>query len=60
MAKKNEGFFASTRKERKKIQWPSRQTTLQYTGLVLFISAITGVVIYLLDQLFAFLLGFIL
>lgn len=60
MAKKNEGFFASTRRERKKIQWPSRQTTLQYTGLVLFISAITGVVIYLLDQLFAFLLGFIL
>ena len=60
MANKNEGFFASTRRERKKIQWPSKQTTLQYTALVLFISAITGVVIYLLDQLFAFLLGFIL
>lgn len=60
MAKKKEGFFASTKREGKKIQWPSKQTTLQYTGLVLLISLITGVAIYLLDQLFAFLLGFIL
>lgn len=58
-AKKNEGFFASTKKERKKIQWPSKEITFQYTGLVLLISAITGVAIYLLDKLFAFLLGFI-
>ena len=59
MAKKNEGFFASVRRERKKIQWPDKQTTIQYTLLVLAISAITGVIIWLLDMLFANLLGFI-
>ena len=59
MAKKNEGFFASVRRERKKIQWPDKQTTIQYTLLVLAISAITGIVIWLLDMLFANLLGFI-
>lgn len=59
MAKKNEGFFASVKRERKKIQWPNKQTTVQYTLLVLVISAITGVIIWLLDMLFANLLGFI-
>ena len=59
MAKKDEGFFAGVAKERKKIQWPDKQPTLQYTLLVLLISAITGVVIWLLDMLFANLLGFI-
>ena len=59
MAKKDEGFFASVSRERKKIQWPDKQTTLQYTLLVLAISAVTGVVIWLLDMLFANLLGFI-
>ncbi len=59
MAKKNEGFFASVKRERKKIQWPDKQTTIQYTLLVLAISAITGIVIWLLDMLFANLLGFI-
>ena len=60
MAKKDEGFLASTRRERKKIQWPTRKVTLEYSLLVIVISAITGILIYLLDQLFAFLLGFIL
>ena len=59
MAKKNEGFFASVKRERKKIQWPDKQTTIQYTLLVLAISAVTGIVIWLLDMLFANLLGFI-
>ena len=59
MAKKNEGFFASVKRERKKIQWPSKKTTVEYTALVLAISALTGVVIWLLDKLFAYLLGFI-
>ena len=56
MAKKDEGFFASVRRERKKIQWPSRKTTFEYTGLVILISAITGVIIWLLDLLFQALL----
>lgn len=58
-AKKKEGFFASISKERKKIQWPSKETTFQYTGLVILISTITGLAIYLLDKVFSFLLGFI-
>lgn len=57
MAKKDEGFIASVNRERKKIQWPTRKTTLEYTGIVLLISAITAVLIYLLDQLFGLLLG---
>lgn len=52
MAKKNEGFFASVKRERKKIQWPDRKTTMEYTGLVILISAITAILIWLLDMLF--------
>ncbi|WP_099320548.1 preprotein translocase subunit SecE [Anaerococcus sp. Marseille-P3625] len=59
MAKKEEGFFSAVNKERKKIQWPDKKTTLEYTIIILIISTITGVAIWLLDQLFAFLLGFL-
>ena len=51
MAKKEEGFITSVKKERKKIQWPDRKTTLEYTLLVIIISAITGVLIWALDEL---------
>lgn len=50
MAKKEEGFFSSVRRERKKIQWPSKKTTIEYTLLVLVISIITGVIIWFLDE----------
>ena len=60
MAKKEEGFFTSVKKERKKVQWPDKSTTLQYTLLVLVISAITAVVIWALDELvFANLVNFL-
>lgn len=59
MAKKEEGFFSAVNKERKKIQWPDKKITLEYTIIILIISTITGVAIWLLDQLFAFLLGFL-
>ena len=57
MAKKEEGFVTSVKKERKKIQWPDKKTTMEYALLVLIISAITAVVIWGLDKVFAFLLG---
>ena len=60
MAKKEEGFFTSVKKERKKVQWPDKSTTLQYTLLILVISAITAVVIWALDELvFANLVNFL-
>ena len=60
MAKKNEGFFTSVKKERKKVQWPDKSTTLEYTLLVLVISAITAVIIWALDELvFANLVNFL-
>lgn len=52
MAKKNEGFLSSVGRERKKIQWPDKKTTIEYTGLVILISAATAVLIWLLDMLF--------
>lgn len=51
MAKKEEGFFSSVRREGKKIQWPSKKTTIEYTLLVLVISIITGVIIWFLDEI---------
>ncbi|WP_297281246.1 preprotein translocase subunit SecE [uncultured Anaerococcus sp.] len=60
MAKKEEGFITSVKKERKKIQWPDKKTTLEYTLLVIIISAITAVIIWALDQLvFANLVNFL-
>lgn len=60
VAKKEEGFFAGVSKERKKIQWPDKKTTFQYTLLVLVISIITAFIIYGLDKLFGSLLGLLL
>ncbi|MBM0046457.1 preprotein translocase subunit SecE [Anaerococcus sp. mt242] len=60
MAKKEEGFFASVGRERKKIQWPSKENTIEYTLLVLAISIITGLVIWFLDKVvFSNLLNFL-
>ncbi len=56
MAKKNEGFLSSVRRERKKIQWPDKKTTMEYTGLVILISAATAVLIWFLDLVFSNLL----
>ena len=60
MAKKEEGFFTSVKKERKKVQWPDKSTTFEYTLLVLVISAIIAVIIWALDELiFANLINFL-
>ena len=57
MAKKQDSFFAGVSKEYKKIQWPVKKTTLEYTLLVIAISAATAVAIWGLDKIFHFLLS---
>ena len=57
MAKKKDSFFSGVSKEFKKIQWPVKKTTLEYTLLVIAISAATAVAIWALDKLFHFLLS---
>ena len=56
MAKKKDSFFSGVVKEFKKVQWPTKKTTLEYSLLVIAISAVTGVAIWALDKIFAFLL----
>lgn len=56
MAKKKDSFFSGVVKEFKKVKWPDKKTTLEYTVLVIAISALTGVAIWILDQVFGFLL----
>ena len=59
MAKKKDGFFKSVNREFKKITWPTKNETLNYSLLVIIVSVITGVLIWLLDIVFGNLLGFL-
>ena len=40
--------------ERRKVVWPSRQETLQTTLIVLVITVIVGIILFLMDTLFGF------
>ena len=59
MAKKKDSFFSGVIKEYKKIQWPTLKTTIEYSLIVIAISAVTAVSIWILDKVFHFLLSFI-
>ncbi|MDO4663163.1 MAG: preprotein translocase subunit SecE [Tissierellia bacterium] len=59
MAKKKDSYLKSVRKESKKINWPTKKTTLDFTSLVLIISVIAGLIIRILDMIFSGLLGLI-
>ncbi|MDO5048151.1 MAG: preprotein translocase subunit SecE [Anaerococcus sp.] len=56
MAKKKDSFFSGVTREFKKIQWPNGKSTVEYTSIVIGISAITAVAIWILDKIFQFLL----
>lgn len=56
MAKKKDGFFQAEKKEFKKINWPTKKETLDYTLLVIIVSIITGILIWGLDVIFGNLL----
>ncbi len=60
MAKKKDSFFSGVVKEFKKVQWPTKKTTVEYSLLVIAISAATGLAIWGLDKIFHFLLSTIL
>lgn len=59
MAKKKDGFFKSVSREFKKITWPTKNETLNYSLLVIIVSVITGLLIWLLDIIFGNMLGFL-
>ncbi|MFH1353723.1 MAG: preprotein translocase subunit SecE [bacterium] len=46
-------FIREARDELKKVSWPSRQTTLRYTVIVIIACLITGFVIGGVDYLFS-------
>lgn len=57
MAKKKDSFFGGVSKEFKKVQWPTKKITLEYSLLVIAISALTAFAIWGLDKIFHFLLS---
>jgi len=49
-------FIFEARDELKKVSWPSRQTTVKYTIVVIVASLLVGVVIGSVDYLFTLLI----
>ena len=45
------GFTREVRQELKGVQWPSRETTVRFTVLVIGVSAVVGIATSLLDAL---------
>ena len=50
------GFVREADTERRKVVWPTRQETLQTTALVLVITIIVGIMLFLMDTVFGFLI----
>lgn len=42
-------YFKGVKAEMKKVIWPSRKELINYTGVVIFISIIVGLVVWVLD-----------
>ncbi|WP_276862529.1 preprotein translocase subunit SecE [Anaerococcus tetradius] len=59
MAKKKDSFFSGVSKEFKKIQWPTKKTSFEYSWMIIAMSATTAVAIWLLDKVFQALLQII-
>ena len=52
-------YFRDTRAEIAKVTWPTREEGLRLSGIVLAITAISTVVLFAIDSLFAFTIGFL-
>lgn len=52
-------FFKDVRTEMKKVTWPSRETLITYTEIVLIVVALFTVFIFLIDSVFSYLLKLI-
>jgi len=50
-------FLKDVRVEARKIDWPSRENTIKYSLIVIFICIVTAIYLGLLDFVFAFLLN---
>jgi preprotein translocase subunit SecE len=44
-------YFKGVKSELKKVIWPNRSELLNYTGVVIFISALVAAIVYVLDLL---------
>ncbi len=53
-------YFRDTRAEIGKVTWPTREEGLRLSGIVLLITAVSTVVLFGLDSLLAFIIGFML
>lgn len=50
------GYFREVRQELKKVNWPSRQDTLQHTAIVIAASLVVAIFLGGLDALFTLML----
>lgn len=51
-SKKKGNFFKETWSELKKVHWPTKQTVIKYTLVVLVFVAIMGVIVWGIDKVF--------
>lgn len=42
-------YFRGVKSELKKVIWPNKKELLNYTGVVIFISALVATIVYVLD-----------
>lgn len=52
-------YFKGVRSELKKVIWPSKKELINYTGVVILLSAIVAIIVYILDLGLNKLLSFI-
>ena len=52
-------YFKDTRAEIAKVTWPTREEGIRLSAIVLAITAVSTVVLFGIDSLFAFIIGFI-
>lgn len=53
-------YFTEVREELKKVTWPTRQQTIQLTGIVIGVSVVVGLYISVLDIIFSKIIQFFL
>jgi preprotein translocase subunit SecE len=52
-------YFRDTRAEIAKVTWPTREEGLRLSGIVLLITAVSTVVLFGIDSLFAYIVSFL-
>jgi len=56
MVEKIKNYFRTSLEEIKKVNWPTKKETYNYTIIVIFISIAVAFFLYILDQSFSFIL----